>query len=330
MKIAVFEVEPWECDAFRALEDAHEVVYRAGPLDAAAAEEVADAEVVSVFIYSALDREVLERFDRLRLIATRSTGIDHIDLDHCREHGIEVANVPTYGGHVVAEHTFALLLAISRRLVDAVDRTRRGDFSLEGLRGFDLRGRTLGVVGTGDIGGHVARIARGFGMRVLAFDTEPRAELAEEVGLDYVDLGELLERADVVSLHVPATPATENMISHDQFARMKEGAVLLNTSRGTVVDTEALLRALADGRLGAAGLDVLPEEPTVRDETELLRSFFREKHKLDTLLADHILLRMRNVVVTPHSAFDTRDAVDRILGTTRATIERFLRDEARR
>ncbi len=327
MKIAMFEIEPWEREAFAALEKDHEIVYREGQLDAEAAQEVADAEILSVFIYSQLDRDLLDRFDRLKLIATRSTGVDHIDIERCGERDITVANVPTYGGHVVAEHTFALLLAISHQLVEAVDRTRRGDFSLQGLSGFDLHGRTMGVVGTGDIGGNVARIARGFGMEVLAFDTKPRQELAEETGLTYVDLPELLSRSDVVSLHVPATSGTEKMISHDEFAAMKPGVVLLNTARGTVVDTEALLKALSDGRVAAAGLDVLPEEPTVREEAELLRSFFRDKHKLDTLLADHLLLRMRNVIVTPHSAFNTRDAVHRILETTRGNIEGFLRGE---
>lgn len=325
MKIAMFEIEPWEHSAFEALEKDHEIVYHERPLDAAAVDEVADADILSVFIYSQLDRELLDRFKRLKLIVTRSTGVDHIDLKRCDEGDISVANVPTYGGHVVAEHTFALLLAISHQLVAAVDRTRRGDFSLKGLSGFDLHGRIMGVVGTGDIGGNVARIARGFGMQVLAYDIAPRRELAEETGLTYVDLPELLSRSDVVSLHVPATRATEKMISHDEFAAMKEGAVLINTARGAVVDTEALLKALSQGRLAAAGLDVLPEEPALREETELLRSYFQDKHKLDVLLADHILLRMRNVIVTPHSAFNTRDAVQRILDTTLCNIEDFLR-----
>ncbi|TVR66371.1 MAG: hydroxyacid dehydrogenase [Gemmatimonadales bacterium] len=329
MKIAMFEIEEWERQAFSELEEEHDVVYRDGPLDAEAAEEVADADILSVFIYSRIDCDLLDRFHRLKLIATRSTGIDHIDLAGCQDRDIAVATVPTYGGHAVAEHTFALLLAISHEIVEAVDRTRRGDFSQKGLRGFNLHGRTMGVVGTGDIGANVARIARGFGMEVLAFDVEPQEELAEEVGFTYHDLPDLLSRADVVSLHVPATEATENMISHDEFAAMKEGVVLINTARGSVVDTEAMLKALSDGRLAAAGLDVLDEEPTVREEGELLRSFFQEKHKLDDLLADHLLLRMRNVIVTPHSAFNTRDALDEILDTTRENMESFMEGEPR-
>lgn len=324
MKIAIFEIEPWECSAFKALEKDHEITYHEKPVDAATLDEIGDVDILSVFIYSRLERKLLDKLDHLKLIATRSTGFDHIDLDYCEQHGITVTNVPTYGGHVVAEHTFALLLAISHQLVAAVDRTRRGDFSLKGLSGFDLHGRTMGVVGTGDIGSNVVRIARGFGMQVLAYDTKPNQELAAETGLTYVDLNGLLTRSDVVSLHVPATRATEKMISHNEFDAMKKGAILINTARGTVVDTDALLKALSDGRLAAAGLDVLPEEPTLREETELLRSYFQEKHKLDMLLADHLLLRMRNVIVTPHSAFNTRDAVQRILDTTRSNIDGYL------
>ncbi len=329
MKIAIFEIEEWERQAFSELEEEHEVIFREGQLDAESAEEVADADILSVFIYSHIDSDLLDRFQGLKLIATRSTGVDHIDLGACDDRDIIVSNVPTYGGHAVAEHTFALLLAISHQIVEAVDRTHRGDFSQQGLTGFNLYGRTMGVVGTGDIGANVARIARGFGMEVLAFDVEPQDELAREVGFTYVDLPDLLSRADVVSLHVPATEATENMLSHDEFSVIKKGSVLINTARGSVVDTEAMLKALSDGRIAAAGLDVLEEEPTVREEGELLRSFFRERHKLDNLLADHLLLRMRNVIVTPHSAFNTRDALNQILQTTRDNVESFIAGEPR-
>lgn len=327
MKIAFFEIEPWERDAFEALTRDHEVTFDERRLDAALAEEVKDADIVSVFIYSHLDQEILDKFDKLRFIASRSTGVDHIDADACRERGIAASSVPDYGANTVAEHVFALLLAISHRIVDATDRTRRGDFSQQGLVGFDLAGRTMGIVGTGDIGAHAAKIAKGFGMKVLAFDVKPREEIAREIGFDYVELKELLSRSDVISLHVPGSEKTKNMISTDEFAAMKEGAVLINTARGTIVDTRAMLGALAEGRLRAAGLDVLPEEPALSEEQELLRSYFHEQHKTDTLLADHILLRMRNVVVTPHTAFSTQEAVQRILDTTRKNIEGFIAGE---
>jgi D-lactate dehydrogenase len=324
MKIAVFEVEPWEREAFESLAKDHDVAFDERELSPNVAEDHADAEIISAFIYSAMSRDVLEKFPKLKFIATRSTGVDHIDVDYCKEHDIEVANVPSYGKNTVAEHAFALLLAISHKVIDAADRTRRGDFSQEGLQGFDLQGRTMGIVGTGDIGEHAARIARGFGMEVLAFDVKPREELAREIGFDYVDLPQLLGRADVVSLHVPGSPQTEGMIGADEFAAMKDGAILINTARGTVVDTRAMLEALSSGKLAAAGLDVLPEEPVVREEAELLRTYFRREHNLDTLLADHILLRMRNVIITPHSAFNTQEAVRRILDTTCANIHGFV------
>ncbi|BBA32702.1 D-isomer specific 2-hydroxyacid dehydrogenase [Methylocaldum marinum] len=203
-------------------------------------------------------------------------------------------------------------------------RTARGNFSQEGLRGFDLRGKTLGVIGTGDIGRHAATIARGFGMEVLAYDVKPDPALARELGFRYVDMNALLGAADVVTLHVPGGPATRHLLSTEQFDAMKPGVILINTARGNVVDIEALLHALAEGKVAAAGLDVLPEEPVIREEAELLRSYFAREHKLNTLLANHVLLRMRKVVITPHSAFNTREAVQRILDTTKQNIDAYL------
>ncbi len=327
MKIGIFEIEPWERESFEELASEHELVFDERQLDIEIAKEHADLDVVSVFIYSSLEGDVLRQFERIRLIATRSTGVDHIDADYCREHEIAVARVPDYGAHTVAEHVFALLLAISHRLIEAVDRTRRGDFSQQGLVGFDLAGRTLGIVGTGDIGQHTAKIAKGFGMEVLAHDIEPREEVAEEIGFRYVALDELLANSDVLSLHVPGSEKTENLIGADAFEKMKPGSVLINTARGNIVDTRAMLRALADGTLRAAGLDVLAEEPIVREEAELLRSYFRKSHKMESILADHILLRMGNVIITPHTAFSTDEAVKRILQTTRENITAFIEGE---
>jgi D-lactate dehydrogenase len=227
----------------------------------------------------------------------------------------------------VAEHVFALLLALSHHLTEAVDRTRRGDFSLEGLRGFDLRGKTLGVIGTGHIGQCVIEIAKGFRMRVVAYDQQPDPSLAASLGFEYLDFDHLLAQADVLTLHIPGTAQTHHLLNEAAFAKMKDGVVLINTARGTVVDVHALLRALAVGKVAAAGLDVLPEEPTIREEAELIRAFFRKQHNLDTLLADHILLRMRNVIITPHSAFDTKEAVERILTTTVENLTAFCAGE---
>lgn len=327
MKLAIFEIEPWERSTFEVLAEEHEVVFEADRLDADAAERHADAEVVSTFIYSRLDRGILEKLPQLELVATRSTGTDHIDLEYCSREEIRVANVPTYGENTVAEHVFALLLAISHHLVEAVDRTRRGNFSQEGLQGFDLAGKTIGIVGTGHIGRCAARIARGFGMEVLAFDVDPDAEAAREIGFDYRDFDALIRESDIISLHVPANEKTRHLISGPQFEAMKDGTVLINTARGPVVDVRALLEALSSGKIKAAGLDVLPEEPVIREEAELLRSAFTREHDLEMLLADHILLRLRNVVITPHSAFNTREAVQRILDATRDNIRAFVSGE---
>lgn len=188
MKIVLFEAESRELTTFEPLATEHQLVHVADALNRETAPAHPDAEVVSTFIFSRLDREVLEQLPALRLIATRSTGFDHIDIDYCASRGIAVANVPSYGENTVAEHVFALLLAISHRLPEALERAQRGHFSPEGLQGFDLAGRTLGVVGTGRIGQHVIRIARGFQMRVLAYDTAPQPRIAAELGFHYIPI----------------------------------------------------------------------------------------------------------------------------------------------
>ncbi len=327
MKVTVFELEEWERGAFETLANGNELTLLDRSLNAKTAADHADAEAISTFIYSRLDRAVLEQLPHLKLISTRSTGVDHIDLDYCKQHDVAVCNVPTYGDNTVAEHVFALLLTLSHKMDQAIDRTRKGDFSPRGLQGFDLEGKTFGVIGTGNIGRHVIRIAKGFGMEVIAYDVKPDGEAAEQLGFAYVDFNELLSRADVISLHVPATPKTRHLLSGEQFDRMKDCAVVINTSRGNVIDSQALIRGLAEGKVCGAGLDVLPEEPVIREEAELLRSVYERKHNLDALLADHVLIRLRNVVVTPHSAFNTREAVSRILETTVANIESFSKGQ---
>lgn len=204
MKISVFEAETWERETFQHLADRHDIRFEAEPLDRHLAPEHADA--ISTFIYSSLDAGVLSSFDDLKLVATRSTGFDHIDTHWCQQHAVTITNVPTYGDNTVAEHVFALLLALGHHVVEAADRTRRGDFSQTGLQGIDLRGRTMGVIGTGDIGQHTVRIANGFGMHVLASDIHPSPELARRLEFRYVEMDELLSTCDVVSLHVPGGP----------------------------------------------------------------------------------------------------------------------------
>jgi D-lactate dehydrogenase len=279
--------------------------------------------VLSVFVGSRVDRPLLEACPDLRLVVTRSTGYDHVDLAACAERGVAVANVPTYGENTVAEHTFALILALSRNVHKAWVRTQRGDFSIQGLQGFDLRGRTLGLVGVGHIGLHTAKIARGFGMRVLAADPRPQPLLAELVGFRYVTLEELVAAADIVSLHAPLTPATHHLVDRELLKRFRRGALLVNTARGGLVDTEALLWALDEGILAGAGLDVLEGEELLTEDRRRL-ALERDEASLRVLLENQLLAGREDVVVTPHVGFDSVEAVQRIAEVTAANVAAFL------
>jgi D-lactate dehydrogenase len=285
-------------------------------------DELADVEVLSPFIHSRIDSAALDRLPALGLVATRSTGYDHIDLEACRRRGIAVANVPTYGENTVAEHTFALILALSRRLLAAEARGRRGDFDLDGLQGFDLKGKTLGVVGAGHIGLHVIRIGRAFEMEVLVSDPRREELIADVLGFAYVELGELLERSHVVSLHAPAVAETHHMIDSAALARVRPGALLVNTARGSLVDTVALVEALDSGRLGGAALDVFEGEELIREEHQLLVR--GSDPGLRAAFGRRLLAERDDVVMTPHTAFNSIEAVERIATTTARSVAAWL------
>ncbi len=293
------------------------------PLEIDGCEACAHYDIVVVFIGTKVSRSILEALPRLRLVLTMSTGYDHIDVEACRERGVVVCNVPHYGENTVAEHTFALILSLSRKLHAAYFQSLRGEYQVRTLRGFDLYGKTLGVIGAGSIGLHVIRIARGFGMRVLATDARPQRLLAEVLGFTYTDLDTLLRESDIVTLHVPATPATYHLINRDALSKMKRGALLVNTARGSVVDTEALLWALEEGILAGAGLDVIEGEEYITEESQLLKLPLAEQ-TLKQLVQAQALLRRENVVFTPHIAFNSQEAVERILDTTLENLYAFL------
>lgn len=284
------------------------------------------AQVLCVFVRTPVTREVLQRMPALRLVATRSAGVDHIDLDACRERGIAVVHVPDYGAATVAEHSFALLLGLARHLCEARGRALQGHFSYRGLTGFELEGKVLGVVGFGRIGTHVARIAQGFGMKVLAFDPRPRPEVAISLGIDFVGWSELLERSDILSLHVPLTPQTHHLLDDKAFARIKPGVVLLNTARGGLIDEEALLRALDRGTVSAAGLDVLEHEGSAAPEAPMGCGGLGCDRGW---ASSHPLLRHPRVLATPHVGFNTREAVARILRETIDNIAAWQADQPR-
>jgi len=242
-----FETGPWDEAGLQASEcglGGPEYPAVRDKLQDVADDAIADLTVASIFIASRVDGAQLERMPQLKLVCTRSTGYNHVDLDACRERGVTVCHVPAYAEHTVAEHTFGLILALSRKIVSAYERTRRNDFSLEGLAGFDLIGKTLGVIGAGAIGLRVIRIGVAMGMRVLAHDVKPQPLLADVLQFTYCPLDELLAESDIVSLHVPLLPATRHLIDREAMGRMKPGALLINTARGELVDTDALLEAL--------------------------------------------------------------------------------------
>ena len=261
----------------------------------------------------------------LKCIATRSTGFDHVDLAAAAARGVSVSNVPSYGENTVAEFAFALLLTLSRKISQAYERVREtGSFSFEGLEGFDLYGKTLGVIGTGRIGKHSIRIGNGFGMKVLGFDAHPDPKLEKELNFTYDTLEGVLAKSDVVTLHVPYMKETHHLMNEKTFATIKQGAVLINTSRGAVVDTDAMVKALRSGKLGGAGLDVLEEEGIVKDEMKFLVEGHPNAENLKIALENHVLIDLPNVVVTPHNAFNTREGKERILNTTVENIAGFV------
>ena len=324
MVIAFYEIrEEWEREWLREGLAAHTLVFDPQPLVAETADRAREAEAVSVFIRSRVDRGVLDRLRRLGLGATRSTGFDHSDLAACGERGIEVSNVPRYGENTVAEHTFGLILALSRRILQANQRTRAGDFTLDGLEGVDMREKLLGVIGAGSIGLHVIRIARAFGMHVVAYDIAPQPLIAEVLGFRYVSLRDLRGAVEVLSLHAPLTPATRHLMNRERFGALRRGVLFVNTARGALVDTEALLWALDEGIVAGAGLDVLEGEEQLAEEQHMFRTAESES-RLRQLVAGSRLLERDNVIVTPHMAWFSREARQRILATTVENLLAFV------
>jgi len=327
-KIAFFELDQFglgdKKDYIKQFIKGHEIIFINEPLTEKNADKAADCDVVAFFIYSRLKDDILKKLSKARLITTMSTGFDHIDLDACRKKSIVACNVPAYGDNTVAEHAMALLLAISRKLVPSIERTRKGDFSLGGLRGFDLKGKTIGILGTGRIGRNVAHFAEAFAMRVIAFDKFPNEGMAKECGFTYVSFDQLLAESDVISMHLPETPETHHTINMSNVRKIKKGCVLINTARGGLIETEALLVGLKEGILSACGLDVLEEECAIKEEAELLHETFQKTCDLKTLLEEHMLLQHPNVIVTPNNAFNSTEALIRILDTTIDNINAFF------
>lgn len=271
-------------------------------------------DIVSIFVYSKLDKKILDLLPNLKMIATRSTGTDHIDVEECQKRKIEVMNVPTYGVNTVAEYAMALLLAVAKKIVPAHQSVEEGEFSPEGLTGIDIFGKTLGVVGVGKIGKKVIKIAKGLGMKVIAVDKGG-------------DLENCLTKADFVTLHVPNTPETRHLINMNNIKLMKPGSILINTSRGKVVKTEAIVWALENKILWGAGLDVTEDEDML-ESVAMVMSTRPTKDDLQEVLSYHLLRDRDDVVFTPHNAFNTKEAIGRIVGTTIQNINMFCKSES--
>jgi len=323
-KIAFFEIEPWEIDYIKKFLKNFELIFFEEKLDSKNIEKILDADIISIFIYSKIDKDIINRLKSLKYITTRSTGFDHIDLKYCKKKNILVSNVPTYGENTVAEHTFALILTLSRDIYDSIDKAKKGDFVLENINGFDLKGKTLGVIGVGNIGRHVVKIAKGFDMNVLAYDIRKDEKFAKKIGFRYVSLKYLLKNSDIISLHIPYNKKTHHLINLETLKLFRKGCYLINTARGGICDTTALLKGLEEGIFTGLGLDVLEEEYFIKEERELLTSIFKTKYDLKTALENHILINHPNVIITPHSAFNSKEALIRILDTTINNIKMFI------
>ena len=308
MKIAFFEIPKRQQAFFSQALTGGEIVFYEEKLSLDNVNMVKDADIISGFTNSVINKEIIDSLANLKLVATRSTGFDHIDVAYANTKGIKVSNVPAYGSETVAEFTFALLLTLSRKIREANQSLKEnGDYSIsENLQGFDLDKKTLGVIGTGKIGKNVIHIARGFNMNVLAYDLYPDLVFAKENNFIYKTLPEVLAQADIVTLHAPYTEENHHLINKENISLMKNGAYLINTARGELIETKALVSALRDGTVAGAGLDVLEGE----------RGF----KKGDTIP----MLEMPNVIMTPHIAFDTREAEMRIMQTTVVNIQGFI------
>lgn len=324
-KIAFFELEGWEEPILKKEFPSDELFLFEKKLEEYDGSAGYDFEVVSVFVNSKLDKESIGRFPKLKCIATRSTGYDHIALDVCKECKVTVTFVPGYGDNTVAEFAFGLILSLTRKIYAAIDQIKEtGKFSFAGFRGVDVKGKTIGIIGTGRIGKEMIKIAKGFGMEIVAYDPYPSEDYAKEMGYRYATLEELLGSSDVISIHVPYLPSTHHLINKDNIGLVKKGAYLVNTARGGIVETDALVRALGDGTLAGAGLDVLEEEGEVKDEMKLLRESNMEGGAMKTIIENQMLMKMPNVLMTPHNAFNTQEALERILRTTVANVKGFL------
>lgn len=295
-----------------------------GPLTVESADP--EAEVVSVFVTSNVTAEAIAKMPNLRLIACRSTGFNHVDLDAAKAQNVTVVNVPTYGENTVAEYAFALLLSLTRKMPETIEAVAKGSIAHPTLTGHDLKDKTLAILGCGHIGQYMAQIAKGFGMKVIGYDPYPNESIAKEIGFEYVDFDTALSNAHIISLHMPYTPENHHVINAEVLAKMQRGSVIINTARGELIDTKALLEAKQSGHIGGLGLDVIEGEKLldIKEELLLLRKHKLPPEMLQMSLEISALKKLPNVIITPHVAYNTYEAIQRINETTAQNILNFL------
>ncbi len=332
-KVVFFEAKDWEREFFikhlkeKILKENPElkIFFATEPLNKETAKAFKDTTIAIIYVNSIIDEETIKLLPSLKFIITRSTGMDHIDLLSCKKRNIMVTNAPIYASITVAEHTFALIFALARKLRINLEKLQRLDFTREGLMGMDLFGKTLGVIGTGNIGKHLCRIGYGIGLEVLAFDIEPSKELEEKYKVKYVSLDTLLKESDIITVMVPYYPKTHHLINLENIKLVKEKAMLINTARGPVVDTRAILWALQNGKLkGGVALDVFEGEKLLLEEAYLKDEEIPPKALMKTLLTLH-LLKYPNVIFTPHIAYYTEEAMERLMDYVIDELKHFLK-----
>ncbi len=281
-----------------------------------------DSEIISLFTHSeVIQNERLDLFPHLKLIATRSTGVNHIDLDYCKRRNIVVSNVPRYGETTVAEFAFGLLLSVVRKIIQGRNGMAHNHVEISNYMGFDLMGKTIGIIGTGSIGRHMIKLATGFGMKILAYDPYPNPVLKDY----YVsDLKTIYQQSDIISLHIPSTPQNYHLLDHKAFEQMKRGVIIINTARGDLIDTQALYLALRQGIVGGAGLDVLENEDFLLYDEVMTSPRATDTDMLLDSAMNLKLMQFKNVIVTPHIAFNSIDAINRINETAFDNIRSFM------
>ncbi len=313
MKIVFFEANNEEFVYFKKNLKGHQLKFFSSQLNEKNIKSISSCNIISAFIGSKVNSKILDKLPNLKLIITRSTGFDHIDIEECKKRGIKVSNAPLYAKNTVAEHAFALLLSLTRQLPIISNNVRRNKFSIKELKCIDLKGKTLGVIGVGRIGSNMIKIASGFQMKIIAHDIIKNKNLEKSIPFQYVSLDFLLRNSDIISLHIPLTKSTRHLINRSAFSKMKKSVFLINTSRGELIDNSSLLEALNNKKLSGLGLDVIEGE-------ELLRN-----GKSSSILKE--IIGHKNVIFTPHVAYLSNESHLRLLHETISIINKFTKNK---